>query len=408
MNRNRALPLLLLLAAACGGPSVPGEIVKSSLERDANPQIDGADAKQFAADRAAFALDLYRSNGTDENVVVSPYSVDAVMAMLYAGAEGDTETQIADGMRFTLPEEVVHAGFNRADLELASRGEGAKSSDGGDFTLKSLNQLFSANGFEMRAPFLDTLAANYGAGVSMMDFVGAPEQSRKDINDWINGVTDGLIPELLKSGSIDASIVLVLVNAMYFDGAWEATFSEKTVPFAGGNVAGFGGTTPGRYVKGDGFEAAAIPYDEEQIELVVIEPDDFEAFHAGLDGARLDRILTSLEAHDLDLEMPKFDIRSKHDLKAPLVNLGIEDVFDAADLSGIAGAPGDLYLAWLVQEAVIKVSERGTVAAAATGGGVSVTSLPQTIPVRIDRPFVYALRDVGTGTILFIGHVLKL
>ncbi len=106
--------------------------------------------------------------------------------------------------------------------------------------------------------------------------------------------------------------------------------------------------------------------------------------------------------------MPKFDVRSKHDLNEPLVGLGIEDLFAAADLSGIAGEPGDLYLEWLRQEAVIKVSEKGTVAAAATGGGVSVVSLPVSIPVIIDRPFIYALRDRPTGTILFLGHVRKL
>ncbi|MEQ8568751.1 MAG: serpin family protein [Deltaproteobacteria bacterium] len=401
--------LLLFLVACSGGtPEPPGELVRSDLQRELAPSVSEADTKQFAHDRTAFALDLYKSNALDENVVVSPYSVDAVMAMLYAGAKSTTETQMASGMHYTLPSDVLHAAFNRVDLELASRGEDAKSSNGGDFMLRSVNQLFAQKGFAIHAPYLDTLALNYGAPVSLMDFAGEAEPSRIAINEWISAMTEGLIPELLKSGSIDASIVLVLANAVYFDGAWQAEFEAEDIDFDGKQVAGFVGRSRGRYVKGDDYEAVAVPYDDNQVELVVIEPNDFGAFHAALDADRLTATLDELRGVDIDLSMPKFDIRSEHKLEAPMQKMGIVDLFAAADLSGIAGAPGELFLAWLVQEAVIKVSERGTVAAAATGGGVGIVSIPETVTVKIDRPFIYALRDRGTGALLFMGHVTKL
>ncbi len=412
MNHQPAFPLsALVLLVACGGgtPEPPGELVRSQLQRELEPSLSDGDAKQFSDDRATFALDLYRSNDASENVVVSPYSLDAVMAMLYAGARGSTESQMASGMRFSLPQDSLHAGFNQLDLELASRGEDAKSSSGGDFRLRPVNQLFTQNGFTLNAPYLDTLAKNYGAAVSMMDFAGESEASRAKINDWIGAMTEGLIPEFLKHGAIDPHLVLVLVNTLYFDGAWAAEFSAEDVVFEGGRVSGFTGASPGRHVKGDGFEAVAIPYDDEQIELLVIEPDDFDAFHAALDADQLTAILDGLYSVEIDLTMPTFDLRSRHDLGGTLQQMGVIDLFSAAvDLSGIAGAPGDLELAWIVQESVIKVSERGTVAAAATAGGIQSISAPLRVPVTIDRSFVYLLRDRGTGAILFIGHVREL
>lgn len=407
--KTRILLPAVLLTAACGLPEPPGELVKSSLERDMAPQLSEAEQRDFAADRAAAAFDLYRQTEKTENLVVSPYSLDAVMAMLYAGAKGDTKDEMAAALSYRTNEETLHAGFNRVDLELAERGDGAKSSSGGDFALRSVNQLFGAKGQEYQASYLDMLAQNYGAGMSRMDFVGAADAARTEINDWVSTMTDQLIVDLLPEGSVHARTVLVLVNAVYFDAAWSAEFRTRDADFEGQRVDGFGGVSPGRYLKANDFEAAAIPYDGDEIELVVIEPNDFETFTNDLTGERFAAVVDALERQQIDLTMPKFDIESEHDMEKHLRAMGVTKLFDAADLSGIAGAPGDLFVEWVVQKAIIKVSEKGTVAAAATAGGVGIVSIPPPpTPVVIDKSFVYALRDVETGTILFIGHVRKL
>jgi len=147
--------------------------------------------------------------------------------MTYAGARGETERQMADTLLFALPQDRLHPAFNALDLELASRGGAAESKDGEGFRLNIVNAIWGQKGYKFLNEFLDVLAVNYGAGLRLMDFMKAPEESRVTINDWVSDQTEGRIEDLIPQGVIDALTRLVLTNAIYFNAAWLNPFEEE-------------------------------------------------------------------------------------------------------------------------------------------------------------------------------------
>jgi serpin B len=206
---------LALLLSGCGAPAAGGELAKSSQARDTAPSVGGADSGALAAGNTAFALDLYeRLRGEDTNLFFSPYSISVALAMAYAGARGGTERQMAGALHYTLPQDTLHPAFNVLDLELASRGEGARGRRGEPFRLHIANALWGQTGYSFLPDFLDLLARNYGAGMRLVDFRTAPEPSRVTINDWVADQTEDRIRDLIPSGVITTATRLVLTNAI--------------------------------------------------------------------------------------------------------------------------------------------------------------------------------------------------
>ena len=365
---------------------------------------------------SAFTFDLYQALRSEEgNLFYSPYSVSLALAMTYAGARGETEDQMANTLRFVLPQNRLHATFNALDLELASRGEGAKGKDGEGFRLNIVNALWVQQDFEFLQGFLDLIAENYGAGLRLLDFVNAPEESRILINQWVSDQTQDRIEDLVPQGFIDDDTRLVLTNAIYFNAAWLYPFSEHATKdgtfhlLDGGEVtvpmmketAGFG------YADGDGYQAVELPYDGDQLSMVILLPDEhqFLAFESSLDANVVGAIAEDLHRGRLALTLPKFEVQSDFGLADRLADMGMPTAFsDAADFSGISGA-GDLFITDVVHQAFISIDEAGTEAAAATAVGVGITSLPPEL--EINRPFVFLIRDIQTGAILFVGRVLN-
>ena len=243
------------------------------------------------------------------------------------------------------------------------------------------------------------------------------EGARLDVNAWVSERTEGRIPELLPPGVVDELTRLVLVNAIYLKAAWLAPFDEKaTAPGAFKRLDGSTIDVPTmhdtlglRYAEGDGWQAVELPYVGRQLAMLVVVPDDLASFEAGLDGAALDTIVGALEDERVALSLPRFGIESKLTLKDVLSAMGMPLAFDptAADFSGITSVD-DLYISAVIHQANIDVDEEGTEAAAATAVVVSTTSLPPPpIPMNVDRPFLFALRDLETGAILFLGRVVE-
>jgi serpin B len=365
---------------------------------------------------SAFTFDLYQALRSEEgNLFYSPYSVSLALAMTYAGARGETEDQMANTLRFVLPQDRLHATFNALDWELASRGEGARGKDGEGFRLNIVNALWVQQDFEFLQGFLDLIAENYGAGLRLLDFVNAPEESRILINQWVSDQTQGRIEDLVPQGFIDDDTRLVLTNAIYFNAAWLYPFSERATKdgtfhlLDGGEVtvpmmketAGFG------YADGDGYQAVELPYDGDQLSMVIMLPDEhqFLAFESSLDAKVVGAIVEDLYRGRLALTLPKFEVQSDFGLADRLADMGMPTAFsDAADFSGISGA-GDMFITDVVHQAFISIDEAGTEAAAATAVGMGLTSLPPEL--EINRPFVFLIRDIQTGAILFVGRVLN-
>ncbi len=380
-----------------------------------SPEVAPADLGDLVAGNSAFAFDLYQAlRSADGNLFYSPYSISLALAMTYTGARGETEQQMADTLHFTLSQDLLHPTFNGLDLELASRSEGAKGENEEGFRLNMVNALWGQEDFEFLLEFLDVVAENYGAGLKLLDFKNALEDSRIVINDWVSEETEGRIENLIPRGVLDNLTRLVLTNAIYFNAAWLSPFekgltrdgtfhlldgAEVLVPLMK-RTAGFG------LAAGDGYQAVELPYEGGELSMVVLLPDtgQFEAFEGSLDAALVRTIMSNLVRGRLALTMPKFEFGSGFDLADTLKGMGMPVAFsDSADFSGMTGSR-DLAISDVVHKAFISVDEEGTEAAAATAVGVGPTSVPPS--VIIDRPFIFLIRDIQTGTILFVGRVM--
>jgi serpin B len=409
------IAMVLLSLAGCGNGA---EIARSSKQRVTSPEVEGPDLDDLASGNSAFAFDLYRVlKEGNHNLFYSPHSISLALAMTVAGARGETERQMADTLHFTLPQDRLHPAFNGLDLELAQRGEGAEGKDGEGFRLHIANAIWGQEGYGFLSEFLDTLAENYGAGLRVLDFAGAPEESRVTINDWVSDQTENRIEDLIPPDAIDPLTRLVLTNAIYFNAAWAEPFEpdltedgpfylldggQATVPMMR-QTASFG------YAEGEGVQAVELPYDGGELSMVILLPDagEFDAFEGALDAGWVDGIVGDLSHRQVALTMPKFEFESGFSLVDALTALGMPDAFTgAADFSGMTG-DRELFIGEVVHKAFVSVDEAGTEAAAATAVMMELAAIPEEpVEVTVDHPFIFVIRDIETGAALFVGRVV--
>jgi serpin B len=367
-------------------------------------------------------VDLYRvlteAQGEGANLFYSPYSISVALAMTYAGAEGGTEREMAEALHFTLPEAQLHPAFNALALALAARGEGAEGQDDGGFRLHVVNALWGQRGYEFLQAFLDTLAKHYGAGLRLLDFKTAPEEARVTINDWVSEQTEGKIEDLIPPGAIDPLTRLVLTNAIYFNAAWAAPFkAERTEDGAFHRLDGEQVTVPMMhqtasfgYAEGRGYQAVELPYDGHELSMVILLPDAgrFMEVEGALDAQTIPGVFDALRERRVALTMPKFKVESSFSLVDALKALGMPSAFsDTADFSGMDGTR-DLFITDVLHKAFVDVDEEGTEAAAATAVIVGLKAVMPEEPMEmvVDRPFIFLIRDIKTGTVLFVGRVM--
>jgi serpin B len=413
------LILVLLLPLMACDQQAAGELLMSDKPRETSPDVSEGDLALLSDGNTAFACDLYQAlKEKDGNLFYSPHSISVALAMTYAGARGETAEQMAGTLKFLLEQERLHPAFNWLDAELASRGEGAAGKDGEGFRLNIVNAIWGQKDYSFLSTFLDVLAENYGAGLRILDFTTETEASRLAINQWVSDQTEDRIKDLIPQGAIDALTRLVLTNAIYFNAAWEYPFDDKvtangpfylldsgqvTVPMMK-QTESFG------YTDGEGYQAVELLYDGGELSMVILLPlsGNFEAFEEGLDAQQVSDIIGDLQFSEVALTMPKFEFDSDFSLKDTLAEMGMPIAFSgAADFSGITGAP-DLCISEVLHKAFVSVDEKGTEAAAATAVIMRETAMPdQPVEATIDRPFIFLIRDIETGAILFVGRVLN-
>jgi serpin B len=408
---------VMLFVTSCAGPPAQASEAKSNLKRDSSPDVSGGALDELANGNQEFAFDLYQVlSKKDGNLFFSPYSISLALAMTYAGAMGDTEREMAETLHFTLSQEQLHEALNALDLLLESRSEGVGDEDEG-FRLNIANAIWGQEGYEFLTEFLDILAENYGAGLRLLDYVGDPEGSRQTINDWVSDQTEGKIKDLIPPGVIDAMTRLVLANAIYFKANWQHQFEERDTTDSqftlidGGivSVPMMSQVETFRYMAGSGYQAIELPYVGEQMAMVIILPEEgeFGAIEREMSAKTLDQIVADLDFTSLTLTMPKFEYESEFGLSKTLIEMGMPTAFgDGADFSGMDGTR-NLYIKDVVHKAFVSVDEEGTEAAAATA--VIIAEMGIMIPeieMTIDSPFIYVIRDIETGSILFLGRVM--
>jgi serpin B len=369
-----------------------------------------------------FALDLYGTlrESNDANLLVSPLSISLALAMTYAGASGDTANQMATTLGFDLGPDATGPAFHDLVTDLLERGNAEDSADG-EVTARALsiaNALWGEQTYPFSEDFMTKVEDDFGAGLQLVDFINEPEAAREDINTWVEDHTGDRIKDIVPEGAITPDTLLVLANAIWFYGAWanpfEADATEDgeftlidgdtvTVPFMRQNKFM-------SYAEGDGYQVVELPYAGSGFTFTVILPDEgeFETVEQGLDLGILDELAST----DVRLAIPKFSFEFDTALADALKSLGMTDAFDpnASDFSEMIGDPSatPLVISSILHKAFIAIDEEGTEAAAATvvmmEGATAMEDEP--IEVTIDRPFIFAIRDTETGTLLFLGRLL--
>ena len=409
---------LTLLGAACASPSA-GDVLASTAGRTA-PDANAAALLATPLDR--FGGELFNAVGrqgslANANVAVSPFSIEAALLMTRAGARGDTRAEIDRVLHLTGLD--PDAGFNAVDQALATRSVSVKSPDGKTLkvTLSTANALWGQKGYPIATGFLDVLAADYGAGLRVVDYRADSEAARRAINRWVAGRTNDKIPALIPQGVLDGSTRLVLTNAIYLNAAWAEPFDTKAT--ADGTFTRLDKSTvtarfmprSGTYgfAAGDGWQLVELPYAGDKLAMDVIIPDTgrFAAVEAQL-GKGISPFVAGLTTASLRFALPRFTFRTQAQLVEALQALGVDTLFDPgrADLSAMSSEER-LYVSDVLHEAYVAVTEKGTEAAATTAVVIKATAAPA--PARellADRPFLFAIRDRETGAVLMLGRVL--
>jgi serpin B len=440
--RSLRLPFLLVTLAvtACSGSVAPPG---SSGSLPAGVTLDRASVARAApspdaltgavAANNAFAFDLYSQvapTANGGNLLTSPVSASLALTMTYAGAQGQTATEMASVLHlpsgsaaFDGQNALTQALDGRAAAALMNDQQTAKNSDGpapspDDYAFQVVNSIWGQSGYPWATPFLDIMATSYGTGIYLEDFRTQPTPAMQAINGWVSSATADKIQNLLLPGSVDTTTRLVLVNAVHLKLPWNSPFPPSQTasgPFTRGDgtpvTASFmhqGVMT--QYVETDRAQVVSLPLAGNQVSVVFALPKN--GLPDLVSSLTLDAwtAMTKWGFAEVNLSLPKFTFTSKSFSLATAVKaLGMKTAFDpgAADFKGLAVAPpdGNLYIADVVQKATMAVAEQGVEAAAATAVLVDTALAIETpATMTLNHPFLVAIVDTS-GAVLFLGQI---
>ncbi|MEY2498149.1 MAG: hypothetical protein QOD12_1705 [Verrucomicrobiota bacterium] len=419
MNSKALACLFATFAAFCAGTSM----------RAADPGLATTATNESG-------VDLYHKlDGGDGNLCLSPYSIENALAMTFAGADGKTREEMARVLHLPANDDAIHGSFGALQRQLeemaakSAKQIAASKERGGarqPIVITIANRLFAQKGYEFREKFLALVKERYGAPLEPLDFGKDAAGATQRINSWVEEQTRNRIRDLIPPGALDASTRLALVNAIYLKAPWAKPFlkgSTTPQPFhvRGGesvNVPTMNGLSHCGYAKRDGFIAVTLPYNDLDLQFVILLPDDAKGLPA-LEkklSAPLLAQCAELQTQNVNLHLPKFKFEPPTmNLGATLQGLGMQTAFDrppgSANFDRLAPRRPDdyLYISAVFHKTFIAVDEEGTEAAAATAVamavGASAGQKPEPLEVKIDRPFLYVIQHVPSGACLFIGRV---
>ena len=368
-------------------------------------------------DNTAFGLHLYGQLRARGNLILSPYSISSALAMTYAGARGQTALQMEQALRFQNGMTNLHSTFQQLNESLNALREDGK------LEVSLANSLWPMKRYALKDEFLTLIKAGYGAEITPLDFAKEAENSRMIINSWVDDQTRHKITDIIPPGGVDALTRLVLVNAIYFKGAWAHPFSESQTRIEDFRVnaatviksAFMRQTADFSYGENDQLQLIIIPYQKNRLEMAILlprKPDGLEELEGGLAPDKLTVWRASVRREKVIVSLPKFKMTTSFELANPLQSIGMTDAFSPlrADFSGMDGHRRWLYISRVIHKAFIDVNETGTEAAAATAVTMRATAMRRESEPRVfraDHPFFFLIRDSLTGTILFLGRVAQ-
>jgi serpin B len=411
VRRHRAAVVALVGLSACGGPSAPVQQVPELLT--ALPRQLSSTEQSIVQSVPAFGFRLFgviNATRADSNVFMSPISASMALGMAMNGAASQTLGEMRTALELPdRPLAELNAGY-RSLLTLL-RGLDRQ------VDIRIGNSLWVDQRFapEVSRGFQDDLRTFFGASSTALDFTSP--QAPNVINDWAKSSTGGKIDKIVEQ--IPPHMVMYLLNAIYFKGSWRETFDPaETRPATFTGVTGQRVNIPTMKRSGkfraamvDGSHVVELPYGADAFVMTIVMPPESQSvnnFIATLTPAVWQRFVSAVQSSTADLYLPKFSLLWGAKLNDELKAMGMRVPFveGGADFTRMAPNRGrDLFISDVRQRAIVQVNEEGTVAAAVTSVGIGLTSLPQAI--RLDRPFVFAIRERLTGTLLFLGKLAR-
>ncbi len=367
----------------------------------------------------AFGLYGYLAMHND-NLFFSPYSISTALAMTYAGADDDTKAGMAEALNFTLDDEELHSAFNAIaeNLEIIAN-KPLNYRDGQPLKLNVANSLWLEKSLEFNPDYLETVDRYYNAKLDLLNFMGDPNGSRNTINRWIEGETEGRIPELIPQGGITPDTIMTLVNAIYFLASWDDPFEEDLTedgPFTLFStvevmVPMMTQTDYFGYMKGENYQVLSMPYVGRDTSMVIFLPDvgRYGRFESEMSSEFISEVMDNINPTEVKVTMPKFELRSSFELAGVLSSMGMGSAFRGGFESMLKDpAGGPVFISKVFHEAFVSVDEEGTEAAAATAvvmGLGAAPDPPEPVDFKLDRPFIFMIVEDSTNTILFLGRL---
>ena len=408
----RQLSCILIVAlAACGGnsPTTPTGATPAltALPRD----LTSAERNVLGASNA-FSFALWKRVNLaqkDSNVFVSPLSASFSLGMALTGTANQTFDDMRAALQFgTASLADIDAGYKSLIALLTSLDK--------TVTMEIANSIWYRNTFPFNQSFLDDGTNYFGATIKPLDFANV-DASLSAINGWVNTQTKGKIPTIIDK--IEPENVMFLINAIYFKGSWRERFNPALTQ--DGTFHAVGGDQTVRlmnrhakmlYAETATYQAVDLPYGDSAFTMTVVLPKTgttVESLAASLDAASWQTLTSSLHTGDIDLVLPKVRMSWTRGLIPDLKGLGMLVPFaDGADFTRMSTRGRELYISSVRQKTFVDINEEGTEAAAVTSTGISLTSAPITTVMRVDRPFVFVIRERLSGTVLFMGKVVRI
>ncbi|TFF33796.1 serpin family protein [Mucilaginibacter psychrotolerans] len=374
--------------------------------------LTAAEQQKVAADNA-FTLKLFKeisaSEGTNNNLFMSPLSVSFAVGMTANGARNETLDAINSTMNYTgFTQPAVNSYYNKLMTELPGLEPNTQ--------LKIANSIWYRQGLEVLQPFIDVNTSSYQAKVQALDFASPAAQNT--INSWVSDKTNGKIPSIVDAISSESQ--MFLINAIYFKSIWKTKFDAAETKKRTFNLPG-SGTVQADFMAGkinynnniitEGGKTTIIaefPYAHDRFSMVAILPDasvSAKELIASINTDKWNTWMAGLGAQKSQVYLPKFKFSYGKSLKDPLINLGMGNAFsDMADFTGIRAA-GGLTITDVKHKAFVDVNEQGTEAAAVTSVEIGTTSAGPIPVLEFNRPFIFVIREMKTGLVLFAGVV---
>ena len=364
-----------------------------------------------------FAFDLFKAINLshDENLVISPFSISAALAMTYAGADGTTAEEMAKTLHFYSGQERFHKDFSAWMNAIIERGEVKDK-------LEVANSLWPQEDYPFRNDFINLIKEFYDSALFKVNYRGDREQIKQRINTWVEDNTNQLIKNLIKPGVLTDDTRLVLVNAIYFLSDWKIAFDEKVThsapfyitPEKTVNVPLMYMEDDLQYADTENFQVLELEYEGGDFSMVVVLPakgTNINNFIDDFDVETFIQTLGKMEKQKVEVYLPSFKVRSNFDLEKLLAEMGMPEAFsNKADFGRMTDLQ-DLKIDKVIHEAFIDVNEEGTEAAASTAVVIirksAMVDPPEKTTFRADRPFVYAIKDNSTQSVLFMGKTLN-